>query len=99
MQVPLLLWAAGRAQHRVVQPLVLGAAAGSAGVTGVRSLGWEMKAKGFISPLLWLLPGCKWCWSPRAVCIAVGKQTRQVSSQRVRVTTIKQLNRQCATKG
>lgn len=33
MEVPLLLWAAGRAQHRVVQPLVLGAAVGSAGLS------------------------------------------------------------------
>lgn len=68
-------------------------------VTGVHSLVWEMKAKAFISQVLWSLSACKWCGSPRAVCIAVDKQTRQVSSQTVHVTTIKQLNGQCATKG
>lgn len=68
-------------------------------VIGVHSLVWEMKAKGLISQVLWLLPGCKCCGSPRAVCIAVDKQTRQVSSQTAHVTTIKQLNGQCATKG
>lgn len=95
VKVPLLLQVFDGACSFVLRAMVC-----SAGVLpGAHSLVWEMKARRFISPLLWLLPGCKWCWSPRAVCIAVGKQTGQVSSQTVHVTTIKQLNGQCATKG
>lgn len=65
-------------------------------VAGVHNLVWEGE-EGFI--LQWFLSGCKWCWSPWVFCITVGKQTSQVSSQTVHEKTIKQLNRQSATKG
>lgn len=67
-------------------------------VTGVHSFVWERR-EGFILQLLWFLSGCKWCWSPWVVCITAGKQTSQVSSQTVHEKTIKQLNKQCGTKG